>query len=238
MLMTNNSNNQLEAFNTEQSKAIEVLRLNRPDEVDFKLAKQIGLINDQTRNKINALLPGHNIIFRSNLEKNGYNSVSFLNAFESVYGKFLFESSTEIEPSTKKIFDKVLRYEIDDEIGLENRSELMAAMRRLQSLEASNRGNEVINTKINDLENKINQFNLEKTEAQEKQSKLKGIQDDVNNINKTEDIKKLLKILEEEESEKKKNETALEALEDEKKERKKKLDGINLLETRKKIASF
>ena len=110
MLMSADSSKHLGAFDSEQTKSVEAIRLHSPNSVDLELAKDIGLISTETREKIEESLPDHNVLFQSNLlSQRGSSEESFRRAFESVYGKFLFESNTKVPDKIKQILEKILK---------------------------------------------------------------------------------------------------------------------------------
>jgi hypothetical protein len=141
------------AFNDKQLSSLEEIAGSKPGEV---LDKAVGIIDEATREAIKKAMPGHEAIFQKNLEKAGDGPAAFKRAFRATYGRFLMErggakykmkvvkdgggaEDTETDLEDKdgflmKRLGKVLKFPIEDGLGLKGRTELIAAVGRLRML--------------------------------------------------------------------------------------------------------
>ncbi len=131
-------------FEGEQLDAVNALEAANPDNVDLgganPLAVQIGLISTDTVDAINEAMPNHNLLFQRALAKERGSRPgpdAFKHAFRSVYGKFLLEEGdTQLEADGSPLMTKlkaVLKFPVGP-TGLQGRTELLAAVRRLKML--------------------------------------------------------------------------------------------------------
>jgi hypothetical protein len=148
-----------EAFTDKQLKAItERNVVDAADVVDLVVARDIGLMTEDTRLKIEAKLAGHNALFKAAKDRiltSGNpavekaapvekNAVAIRLAFEQIYGKFLFEEEyRETDPQyefaghLEHKLHHLLKVEIKEGDGIKGRNELIAARRRLMMLNAT-----------------------------------------------------------------------------------------------------
>lgn len=126
------------AFEDKQLSSLESIAEREPAKL-LDEAVKIKLIDQETRDKINTAIPGHEVLFTKTLEKAGTGPGAFKKAFRLVYGRFLMERESGTEKENAALISKlnsVLKFEVDEHI-IKGRPELQAAARRLRTYAAS-----------------------------------------------------------------------------------------------------
>lgn len=126
------------AFEDKQLSSLESIAEREPAKL-LDEAVKIKLIDQETRDKINTAIPGHEVLFTRTLEKAGTGPAAFKKAFRLVYGRFLMERESGAGKENATLIDKlnsVLKFEVDEHI-IKGRPELQAAARRLRTYAAS-----------------------------------------------------------------------------------------------------
>lgn len=126
------------AFEDKQLSSLESIAEREPAKL-LDEAVKIKLIDQETRDKINTAIPGHEVLFTKTLEKAGTGPGAFKKAFRLVYGRFLMERESGTGKENAALISKlnsVLKFEVDEHI-IKGRPELQAAARRLRTYAAS-----------------------------------------------------------------------------------------------------
>jgi len=130
-------------FEDEQLRAVDQLQAQNQVDVDLQAAQNINLVTQQTRDKIQRMLPNHAEIFRearARFEREGThgnlqmrNQLAFRRAFNQVYGRFLFDRENidlTLNRAIEQRLAPVLKFPIDHAHWLDGRNELQSAIER------------------------------------------------------------------------------------------------------------